>query len=126
MTLKQYKDYFKGAFEWNESISIGKIDNNQEKAICFYNSKRQLSPVKAIDKGTYRIKPITILLKYTKNQDTAEQMADSIFEFFDDRRFTVEGKQVTAQCIYQTPISLGTDDNGVYEYSFEINMIEER
>ena len=126
MNLKQYKDYFKTTFQWDEAISIGKIDNNQEKAICFYNSKRQLSPIKAIDKGTYRINPITILLRYTKNQDTAERMAMSMHEFFDDSRFMIENKQVIAQCIYQSPITLGTDDNGVYEYSLEINMIEER
>lgn len=124
MTLKQYKDYFKTSFGWDEVISIGKIDNNKEKAICFYNSKRTLSPIKAIDKNTYKIKPITILLRYTKNQDTAEKMAISIYEFFDDRNFTIEGGQVTAQHIYSEPVNLGTDDNGVYEYSLEINMLE--
>ena len=121
MTLKQYKDYFKTSFNWNEGISIGKIDNNKEKAICFYNSKRTLSPIKAIDKNTYKIKPITILLRYTKNQNTAEEMALSIYEFFDDR--LIEG-QTIAQHIYAEPVSLGTDENGVYEYSLEINMLE--
>lgn len=124
MTLKQYKDYFKTSFNWNEVISIGKIDNNQEKALCFYNSKRTLTPIKAIDNSTYKIKPITILLRYTKNQDTAEIMANSIYEFFDDRNFAIEEKQVIAQHLYSEPINLGTDDNGVYEYSLEINMLE--
>lgn len=124
MTLKQYKDYFKTSFSWDEVISIGKIDNNQEKALCFYNSKRTLSPIKAIDNSTYNIKPITILLRYTKNQDTAEIMANSIYEFFDDKNFEIEGKQVIAQHLYSSPINLGTDDNGVYEYSLEINMLE--
>lgn len=124
MTLKQYKDYFKASFEWNDAISIGKIDNNKDKAICFYNSKRTLSPIKAIDSNTYKIKPITILLRYTKNQDTAEKMANSIYEFFDDKNFKVENEQVIAQHIYSEPVNLGTDDNGVYEYSIEINMLE--
>lgn len=126
MTLKQYKDYFKASFNWNEAISIGKIDNNKEKAICFYNSKRALSPIKAIDTSSYKIKPLTILLRYTKNQDTAETMANSIYEFFDDRIFTIEDKQVKAQHYYSDPITLGTDNEGVYEYSLEINFIEER
>lgn len=122
MTIKQYKDDFKSSFNWNEAISIGKIDNNKEKAICFYNSKRTLSPIKAIDNNTYKIKPITILLRYTKNQDTAEQMANSIYEFYDDRLIGEE--HIIAQHIYSEPVSLGTDDNGVYEYSLEINMLE--
>lgn len=124
MTLKQYKDYFKASFNWNEAISIGKIDNNKEMAICFYNSKRTLSPIKAIDNNTYKIKPITILLRYTKNQNTAEEMAISIHEFFDERNFMIGDKQVISQHLYSDPITLGTDDNGIYEYSFEINMLE--
>lgn len=124
MTLKQYKDYFKATFNWNGAISIGKIDNNKEMAICFYNSKRTLSPIKAIDTNTYKIKPITILLRYTKNQDKAEIMANSIYEFFDERYFEIDNKQIIAQHIYSEPVNLGTDDNGVYEYSLEINMLE--
>lgn len=126
MTLKQYKDDFKASFNWNEAISIGKIDNNKEKAICFYNSKRTLSPVKAIDESSYKYKPITILLRYTKNQDTAEQMANSIYEFYDDRTFNIENKRVYAQHLYNDPMNLGTDENGVYEYSIELNILEER
>jgi hypothetical protein len=126
MTLKQYKDDFKASFNWNEAISIGKIDNNKEKAICFYNSKRTLSPVKAIDESSYKYKPITILLRYTKNQDTAEQMANSIYEFYDDRTFNIENKRVYAQHLYSNPMNLGTDENGVYEYSIELNILEER
>lgn len=126
MNLKEYKDYFKATFPWTEAISIGKIDNNQEKAICFYNSNRGLPPIKSVDMSSYNIKPITILLRYTKNQDTAETMANSIYEFLDERIFKVNKKQVIAQLVYSEPINLGTDDNGVYEYSFEINFIEER
>lgn len=124
MTLKQYKDYFKTSFKWSEAISIGKIDNNKEKAICFYNSKRMLSPIKAIDKNTYKYKPITILLRYTKNQNTAEEMAMSIYEFFDDREFSIDDKQVTVQHLYSGPNNLGTDEDGVYEYTLEMNMLE--
>lgn len=124
MRLKQYKDYFKASFNWKEAISIGKIDNNKEMAICFYGSKRNLTPIKAIDKNTYKIKPITILLRYTKNQDKAETMAYSIYEFFNDRVFEIEGNVVIAQHTVSDPISLGTDDNGVYEYSFELNILE--
>lgn len=124
MRLKQYKDYFKTSFKWEEGISIGKIDNNKEKAICFYGSKRNLPPIKAVDQNTYKIKPITILLRYTKNQDTAETMAYSIYDFFNDRIFEIEDKVVIAQHTISDPISLGTDENGVYEYSFEINILE--
>ena len=129
MTLKQYKDYFKENFKWMYSISIGKIDNNQEKAICFYNSNRNLAYIGTLgglENKSTNIKPITILLRYTKNQDSAEIMAQKIYDFFNERSFSIENKRIFVQMIYSEPINLGTDDNNVYEYSIELNFYEER
>lgn len=129
ITLKQLKDYFKENFKWKDSISTGKIDNDQEKAICFYNSKRQLSYQGTIggkaNSSTY-IKPITILLRYTKNQNDAEIKAQEIFEFFEERTFFIERKRIFVQMYINEPINLGTDDNNIYEYSFELNFHVER
>ena len=123
MSLKELKDYFKTTYEWTNSISIGKIDNNQEKAICFYNSKYNLAYRGVIggskNKST-ELKPITILLRYTKNQDDAEKKASSIYKFFEDRTFFINKKRIFTQMVYEQPIDLGTDDNNVYEYSIEI------
>jgi hypothetical protein len=127
MTLLELKEYFKTNFSWNESISIGKTDNNQEKAICFYNSNRNqpYSPMIGCNKST-KIIPITILLRYTKNKNTADLMAKSIYEFFERRTFLIGNKRVFTMMIYDDPIDLGTDDKGVYEYSFEIDFYNER
>lgn len=129
MTLKQYKDYFKENFKWTESISIGKIDNDKEKAICFYNSKRSLNYIGIIGGKTNRstnIKPITILLRYTKNQDEAEKMAQLIYEFFDERTFFIDNMRIFTMMNYSEPINLGTDDKNIYEYSIELNFYEGR
>ena len=129
ITLKQIKDYFKNEFKWSDGISIGKIDNGQEKAICFYNSKRNLSYEPVVGgkelKRTY-IKPITILLRYTKNQNDAEVKAQEVYEFFEERTFFIENKRIFIQMYNEEPMNLGTDDNGVYEYSIEINLYIER
>jgi hypothetical protein len=128
MRLKQYKDYFKTSFNWNESISIGKIDNNKEKAICFYNSKRVLAYDARIGGNKNRstkIKPISILLRGTKNQDIAEQMAQEIYDFFNEKSFYIENKRVFVKMVNDDPISLGTDENNVYEYSIELDFYEE-
>ena len=129
MTLKQYKDYFKENFKWTDSISTGKIDNNQEKAICFYNSQRNSSYVGVfggIKNKSTNIKSVTILLRYTKNQNNAETMAQQIYDFFNERFFFINQKRIFTQMIYSEPISLGTDENNVYEYSIELDFYEER
>ena len=129
ITLKQLKDYFKNNFEWNDSISIGKIDNSKENAICFYNSKRNSNYLSAIggikNKTTYK-KTITILLKYTKNQNSAEIKAQQVYEFFEERTFFIDEKRIFTKMYLEEPINLGTDDNNVYEYSIELDFYIER
>ena len=124
MTLKEYKDYFKENFAWTDAISIGKIDNNQEKAICFYNSKRG-SYVGTINNKTTNIKRVTILLRYTKNQNKAEIKANEVFKFYENRKFDINGKNIFVMMQCPEPISLGTDDNNVYEYSIELDFYEQ-
>ena len=129
MTLKQYKDYFKENFKWTDSISTGKIDNNQEKTICFYHSQRNSSYVGVfggIKNKSTNIKPVTILLRYTKNQNSAEMMAQQIYDFFNERSFFINQKRIFTQMIYSEPINLGTDETNVYEYSIELDFYEER
>ncbi|HAV90202.1 MAG TPA: hypothetical protein DCW44_02875 [Eubacterium sp.] len=129
ISLKQIKDYFKAESSWTDSISIGKIDNNQEKALCFYNSKRNLAYSPVIggknNKSTY-IKPITILLRYTKNQDSAESKIQEIYEFFEGRTFLINQKRIFVMMNTEEPINLGTDEKGVYEYSIEMDLYIER
>ena len=72
------------------------------------------------------IKSITILLRYTKNKDSAEQMAQKIYEFFEERTFSIDSKRIFTIMPYLAPIDLGTDDKNVYEYSIELDFYEER
>ena len=124
MTLKEYKDYFKEAFNWTEAISIGKIDNSKEKAICFYNSNRG-SYETTINNKTTNIKHITILLRYTKNQDMAEKKAMEIYNFFDKKLFHIKLKQIFTIMQCAEPINLGTDEKNIYEFSIEIDFHEQ-
>ena len=124
MILVDYKDEFKSNFNWKEKITVGKTDKNQEKIITFYNSKRTKNNVGFKESKTTKIKPITILLRYGKNQREAEIMANKIQDFYDKRSFNTKEAQVYSILMYQEPIYLGTDDNNIYEYSFEIDFIE--
>lgn len=128
MTLKPIKDYFKENFKWVDSISTGKIDDNQEKAICFYNSKRSYftGVIGGNANKSTDLKPITILLRYTKNQNTAEIKAQEIYDFFNERSFFIENKRIFVIMQSTEPIALGTDENNVYEYSLELDLYIER
>lgn len=124
MLLDKYREYFKEEYKWKYPISIGKIDNNKEKMITFYNSKRIMKNEGFISDKKTKIKPITILLKYGTNYKEALEEATKIQRFWDFRNFNIDNYQIYSNLLYSEPIELGADDKGIYEFSFEIDLIE--
>lgn len=125
MTLKGLKDFFKSAYGWTDSISIGKIDGDADKAICFYHSRFGTAKVQTAggkQNRSYGVLSVTALLRWTRNADDAEGKAHSIYDFFDEQNFTIDGRRAFIISRYDGPIDLGTDDNGVYEHSFEFDV----
>lgn len=129
MTLADLRDYFKNEFPWAESCTVGKADMNKETAVCFYNSRVPRPKITAFggkkNLGS-AIKPVTILLRYGRNASEAEHKATEIFNFFDEKTFFINEKRVFTISPNNSPIDLGTDDRGIYEYSFEFDFYEER
>lgn len=125
MTLSDLRDYFKSDFPWKESISVGKIDNNKERAVCFYHSKVSRPKINTIGgKGnrSYTVLPISILLRFGKNYEAAAEKAKEIYDFFDEKTFDLNNERVFVISPYNEPIDLGTDDQGVYENSLEFDL----
>jgi len=128
MTLYDLSLDFDENFSFPKMSTTGKI-SDEEIAVCFYNSKRLFpkhSSVGGKENSSYDFKSITILLRYTKNSREAERTALSIQDFYNERKTIINQKKVCFFPVYQEPISLGTDDSGVYEYSFEIDIYSER
>lgn len=129
MTLSQLRDYFKVDFPWNDSVSVGKIDQNKERAVCFYHSKVSRPKINTIggkENRSYSVMPITILLRYGKNYEIAAQKAQSIYDFFDEKSFIYNDERVFVISPYDRPIDVGTDDMGIYENTIEFDIYMQR
>jgi hypothetical protein len=125
MTLSDLRDYFKSDFPWKESISVGKIDKNKERAVCFYHSKVSRPKINTIGgkaNRSYTVLPISILLRFGKNYEAAAEKAKEIYDFFDEKTFDLNNERVFVISPYNEPIDLGTDDQGVYENSLEFDL----
>lgn len=129
MNISKIRDYFIEKFSWSDSCSVGKIDKDKEKAVCFYSSQNPAANNTAFggkkNTGSEK-KAITILLRYGKNAVAAEAKAEEIYKFFDEKTFYIDEKRVFVISRYDSAISLGTDEKGVYEYSFEFTFYIER
>lgn len=118
------KDYLKTIISDCEKWYIGKMDENQEKAIAIYANRRNLEKVSNFKSlQTYGILPITLLLRWTKNYSTAETKANDIYELLDCSSFFIDNYRCNINCLYDGPIDLGSDENGVYKFSIELNLL---
>ena len=128
MTTAEIRDYFTAQFPWSESCSIGKIDNNKETAVCFYLNTPQTNQTAFGGKqnvGSEKIS-VNVLLRAGRNAKNAEAQAMQIYAFFDERTFYMHDKRVFVISRYDTPVPLGTDAQGVYEYSFSFDFYKQK
>lgn len=118
------KDYLKTVIKDCDKWYIGKMDDNQEKAIAIYANKRNLAKISDFKKlQSYGILPITLLLRWTKNYNLAETKANDIYELLDCSSFFIDDYRCNINCLYDGPIDLGSDENGVYKFSIELNLL---
>ncbi len=118
------KDYLKTIIKDCEKWYIGKMDENQEKAIAIYSNRRNLAKLSDFKNlQSYGILPITLLLRWTKNYNIAETKANDIYELLDCSSFFIDDYRCNINCLYDGPIDLGSDENGVYKFSIELNLL---
>ncbi len=124
ITSTKIKDYLKNIIPECKNWYIGQMDENQEQAVSIYANRRQIednSKYKYLK--SYGILPITLLLRWTKNYNKAETMANKIYELLDCSSFFIEDYNCSIECLYNGPIDLGTDGNNVYKFSIELNLL---
>ena len=118
------KDYLKTIIKDCEKWYIGKMDENQEKAIAIYSNRRNLAKISNFKNlQSYGILPITLLLRWTKNYNIAETKANDIYELLDCSSLFIDDYRCNINCLYNGPIDLGSDENGVYKFSIELNLL---
>lgn len=118
------KDYLKTIIKDCDKWYIGKMDDNQEKAIAIYSNKRNLAKISNFKNlQSYGILPITLLLRWTKNYNTAETKANEIYELLDCSSFFIDDYRCNINCLYDGPIDLGSEENGIYKFSIELNLL---
>ena len=124
INISEIREYLKSIIPECSKWSIGQMDENQEKAIALYANRRQLEDnSKYKNLKTYGILPITLLLRWTKNYNTAEIMANKIYELLDCSSFFIDEYKCSIEGLYNGPIDLGADENNVYKFSIEINLL---
>ena len=82
--------------------------------------------VGGIDCTGHDKKPMKILIRWTKNADTAERQAKDVFNNLLATSFSYAEKKCFIVMTCTAPIPLGTDEKGIYEYALEFTLFYER
>lgn len=108
---------------------IGKLDKKPERAVGVYQRKNPAPPVTAIGQpSSYEVKPISVLIHWTKNADTTEKAAYELYK----KLMAVDSLEISDTpvrfivLLQPEPIDVGTDDNGIFERIIEFDVYYER
>lgn len=128
MTLKEIRDWLKPQITDIAQAYIGKTDPAKEKSICIYGRESADShiAVGGIANTSTANKRISILVQWSKNCDTAEQAAQSIYKIFEGNQAIIGSTGCFFQMLYDEPVLTGTNDNDIYEYIIDINITYKR
>lgn len=128
MTLAEIRDWLKTIIEcpfWY----ISKIDGSKEQCIGIFNSQGPAPRIAigGLSNTGYATKAISILVHWGKNANVAELKAQEVYNALFGQTAEIGGKRVIMfQMRTDEPVSVGTDDNNIYEYVIETIIIYER
>ena len=132
LTLKDIQQYISdiGIAE-DDSVYIGKLDNKKQKSIGVYSRPVSGPPniaLGGLDYTTYDIKPISLLVHWTKSKDETETTAYKLFEKLRNvSSLTIGDTHINClRLMVPEPQDVGTDDNGVYEYVIWLDFVYHR
>lgn len=130
MMLEDVRDYIE-SLKLSEHTYMGKLDNKKEKSIGVYHSKRETAYTTAIggpSLQSYGVKSVSFLVHWNKSPRDTEKGAKALFEALRDTR-EVKTNETTIkfiQLLYNEPIDVGTDDDGIYEMVIDAAVVYEK
>lgn len=126
MTAEAFKNWLKTVID-SPSFTIGKLDTSKTQTICVYSGVFSGANRPAIgNESGYAEKTIRILLRWGNNFAKAELKAQQLYNSLRNKTVKIGGKTTCIVCKYSEPVSLGTDDKGMYEFSVDLTLIFER
>jgi hypothetical protein len=126
--------YLKDVSDWLKSFDlkfnyyyIGFLDSKKEKSLGIYNLKRESRPIIAIggkENTSYNVKKISLLVHYTNETDTTEEIANELFEKIMDSNPNRIGDHDIhfIGMLSNEAIDVGRDANGICEYVIEFEI----
>lgn len=132
LTLDNIRGYIAGlGIAEDNNVYIGKLDGKKDHSIGVYNRKTDGTPniaLGGLECTTYDIKPVSLLIHWDKNIFQSEEAANRLYEkLLSESSLMIDTIHINYLALrVPSPVDVGTDDNGVYEYVIWLDFIYER
>lgn len=128
--LEDVRDFISGlGVAVDENVYMGKMDDKKEKSIGVYQLKQaRAATVSLGDSGTYKVKPISLLVHWTKSARETEKKAYELYEKLRAvENVVVNGTNIIyIQMLQEEPVDVDMDEKRIYERVIEVNIYYER
>lgn len=128
MTLEDIKTWLSTQVKAPAFFS-GQIDNSFDNCIGIQSApgpKPNLA-VGGLQNTSYAVKGVIFFIHWGKNSNAAELKAKEVYDTLFGQAATIGAYRVIQFDMKMSePLSLGTDNNGIYEYVINTNIIYER
>lgn len=128
--LEDVRDYIGGLnVTADDNVYMGKLDNKKQKSIGVYQLKQARSPTISLGgTGTYKVKPISLLVHWTKSARETEKAAWMLYEALSKaQNVTINGTTIIyIQMLQEEPVDVDMDESKIYERVIEILIYYER
>ena len=122
LTLGEVRDWLKGLCE-ADRYYIGRLDGARTHALGVYPRTRRGAAGEALGgAATYGVKPVTILLRWDENAAETEAAALGLWRAVLSHRGGAEDKILFVRPAVSSPVSVGADQGGVYEYVIDLDI----
>ena len=132
ITLDDIRDYVAGLGIAEDShCYCGKMPEKKEKSIGSYPLKSRPPnqiPIGGMKNTSYTTKAISFLVHWNKIPSESEQAANALQQALQEcDNVTINGQTIKfIDIMYAEPVSVDTDENGIYEYVIECLFYLER
>ncbi len=132
ITINDIRDYIAGlGIVENNHCYCGKMSGEKDKSIGIYPLKNRSPnkiPIGGMDNASYGTRAVSILVHWNKIPSDSEIAANDLQDALQMcRDVTINGQTIKFISItYDEPISVDTDENGIYEYVIECLFYYER
>lgn len=123
--LRDIRDYIASlCIAEDEHCFCGKLPDKKDKSIGIYNLKTGRQPTTAAGGNknrSYKTKAISLLVHWNKNPTETEKAAIHLYNVLHNTRGAhVNGHNIIfIQMLQEEPVSVDTDEKGVFEYVIE-------